>query len=278
MLASQQPQQFELRDVGVLEFIHQDVAAAIAELLEQLAVGSQELNRLEQLRAEGQQVALAQQGVAGPIDTGNFLLPREFFFAQALFVGLEPRFLALVSLCELVGVALVILRSDQLILTARKELHEVAQELAGLGQAAIAVELEQWQIPAEQDPVVNVVEDLQAGVARQQHRVQAKRMKRGEPDLFAALTYLPHHAVLHLCRGLVRKRQPEDLFAGKLRVGLEQPADTLGDHAGLARACPSHYQQRPFAVPYRRALLRIQQIGRVFQARQFCDLFHVSSS
>ncbi len=71
-IAGQQPKQFKLRDVGVLKFVHQDVAIARAKLFQERLVVLKPHDRVHDLRAERQQLAFAEQQIACPISSGNF--------------------------------------------------------------------------------------------------------------------------------------------------------------------------------------------------------------
>ena len=83
-------------------------------------------------------------------------------------------------------------------------------------------------------------------------------MERAEPHAFGAFADRFHHAALHLARGFVGERQSQNVFAGQLRIRLQQIANPLDDHARLARARARDHQQRPVAMLHRRALTRIQ--------------------
>src|ERR1019366_9665829 len=66
-LAAELPEQFELRDIGVLEFIDQDVAVTCAQRFPQCGVFAQAHDGVHNLRSEREQFAVAKQQVAGAI-------------------------------------------------------------------------------------------------------------------------------------------------------------------------------------------------------------------
>ena len=106
--------------------------------------------------------------------------------------------------------------------------------------------------------IIDLVERLDVGIGPLQNLFQAEFVERAEPHALGALAHGLHHAALHLSRGLIRERQPENVFAGEFGIGFEQAADALGDHARLPRPRARNHQQRPFAVLHRRPLLRVQ--------------------
>ena len=116
MAAGQPPQQLDLRDIGVLEFVHEDVAEALAKLRGELRIGVQGMHGVEQLHAKGQQVAVAQQPVARAIGPRDLALLRDYGFAHATFVLGQHRPLVFVSAFERGDIALVVVGRDQLVL------------------------------------------------------------------------------------------------------------------------------------------------------------------
>jgi len=64
-------------------------------------------------------------------------------------------------------------------------------------------------------------------------------------------------ALAHLLSGLVGERDGQDL-AGPRALGVDQPGDPVGQHAGLARARAREDQQRPARVRDGLALGRVQ--------------------
>ena len=65
---------------------------------------------------------------------------------------------------KLFRITVIVAAGDQFILTAREKLDEVAQELARLGDAAKAVELQAIQVAPQQNPVVHFVQHQVVGV------------------------------------------------------------------------------------------------------------------
>ena len=104
----------------------------------------------------------------------------------------------------------------------------------------------------------------------------AKRMKRRQRHVFRALPDGLHHARLHLPRGLARERQPQYVFAGKIRMRDEQVADSFRDDARLPRPGARDHQQWPFAVldrpPLRLIQLRIR-LGGTSRLKKSCHVF-----
>ena len=212
-------------------------------------------HRLHQLRAERDQVPLAQQPFAHAVRARHFLLPPEFFFLLFLRIGLELLLPFLVALPQLVDVFLVIVAAHQLVLAARKKSHEVAQKFAGVSQPLELVQLELGDMPPQQDPVVHVLDRLQIRIRDGENFLQAEFVERAQPHALRPLAHGSSHAVQHLARGFIRERQPQNVFARELRIGLKQIANPFGNHACLAGPGPGDHEQRPLAVLHSRALL-----------------------
>ena len=111
MASGQQPEQFELRDVGILKFVDENVAVLLPHLLEQGLIAAQQFHRLQNLRAKRVQVALAQQALAHAVDAREFFLPGDFLFGDLQRVGLERGFARVVLSAQVFDVALVIVRA-----------------------------------------------------------------------------------------------------------------------------------------------------------------------
>src|SRR5271163_3970884 len=73
-------------------------------------------------------------------------------------------------------------------------------------------------------------------------------VKRRERDIFAAFAGSAHDASFHFTGGPVRKRQSENIFAGKRLVSLKQMANALRNNASLTRARARNDEQWPIAV------------------------------
>src|SRR5208283_5808017 len=85
-LRGEQVQQFELRNVSVLKFVHENVFVALLELAPPLRVVLQELHCLRDQAVQGHGAFFPQDLFACPVGAGNFLLQRHLF--SPLFVGI----------------------------------------------------------------------------------------------------------------------------------------------------------------------------------------------
>ena len=92
--------------------------------------------------------------------------------------------------------------------------------MAGLGEAAVLFEFESLHISAQQNPMIDIVEH-QAFRCSLFQKAFAERVKSRQRHIFPAIAGGSHHASLHLAGGLVRKRQPENIFARKRIVRLQ---------------------------------------------------------
>ncbi len=178
------------------------------------------------------------------------------------------------------GIFLIIVGGDQFVLAAGEKLHEVAQKLPGFRQAAEMFELQQGQVAAQQNPVVDLVDGLQFRIDFLQQGV-AERVKRAERDRlgafdfrFAAIARRRDHAMLHFRRGLVGKRQPQDFLARQTGLRIEQVANAFGDDARFSRARAGHHHQWALAVIHGGALFRIELNSRRWFAGMFEQVGH----
>src|SRR3984957_18611997 len=187
-VAGQQPKQFELGNIGVLKFVHQNVAVFILNLLAQRVVASQQMCGVHQLCAESEQVPLAEKLIADAIDAGEFFLPGDFLFGGLQGIRFEGFFLLLVRGAEGLHVFLIIIGSDQFILAAREKGDEVADEFAGILQAAKKFQVKFADITAQQNFVVDIFERLHIGIGCAQDLIQTKLGKGAEPNAFGALS------------------------------------------------------------------------------------------
>ena len=78
-------QKLQLRDVGVLKFIDEDVFVTLAELAQTLGIVFQERDGVGDGAVDGKGALVAKDFFAGAIRARNFLLQRDVF--GALFVG-----------------------------------------------------------------------------------------------------------------------------------------------------------------------------------------------
>ncbi len=184
----------------------------------------------------------------------------EGVFIQQLALGFELR-------RQAVHKSLVIRARHQFILAARKKLDEVAQELSGFREPPVLVQLQPRHVPAQQDPVVHLLQRPAVWFHLLQQRF-AEGMKRRQRHRFPALARGLHHARFHLPGGFLRECQPEDIFAGeafKAFIRLQQVPDTLGNDARLSSPRAGNHEQRTFAVRDRAPLRVIQLQPAIFQ-------------
>jgi hypothetical protein len=145
-------------------------------------------------------------------------------------------------------------------------LHEIADEFAGILQPAKMLQFEFADIPPQQDLVVDIVEGLHLGIRDAQNLFETKRMEGAEPHACGAFADSVHHAVLHLVRGLVGKRQAENIFARQVGICFEQSSDALDDDPRLAGTGAGHDEKGALAVVHGGLLRAIQfpRRGRIF--------------
>ena len=95
-------------------------------------------------------------------------------FALPVAAKPESQEICFIPRGETVGVLLIGLAGNQLVLAARKELHEIVEELAGFREAAVTIELQAGKITAQENPVIDFVEHAALRVS-----VFEKRLAKG---------------------------------------------------------------------------------------------------
>src|SRR5712672_2439204 len=211
-IIDQQLQQAELGDVGVLKFVNENVTKAILQRGAEGGVALQQTDCSGDQSSEGRALLFAQQLFAGAIGASNLLFAGDGFFAFRERVGVQFGAFVLKLRGELVDVSLIIVRRDQLILATREKLHEIVQELPGLGQAAVTIELQPRKIAAQQNPMVELVQHAALWVGIFQEPI-AEGVKCFQRDIFRALADRVHDARFHLSGGFVGEGQTQNALA-----------------------------------------------------------------
>ena len=244
MCLRQQPQPQVLRDVGVLVFVHEDIAEALLPLRQHVRV------RLEDHHAMQQQVA--------EIDGVQFQKP-------PLVLRVKRRALAVIGVRFAFGHA----RGRQ-----RAVLPVVDQPgQHPRGPALVVDVLGRDQLLQKPDLVVGV-QDREAGFQMQRavahefrmaaQDLDADRMEGAEPGHpFDRFAHQAGHPLLHFARGLVGEGHGQDA-AGRGTALHQQMRDSRGQRTGLAGARARQQQHGAVQRFHRQPLRRVQpvQIGR----------------
>src|SRR5712672_1919084 len=211
-IIDQQLEQAQLCDVSVLKFVNENVTKAILQRGAEGGVGLQQTDCSGDQSSEGRALLFPQQLFAGAVGAINLLFAGDGFFAFRERVGVQFGAFVLKLRGELVDVSLIIVRRDQLILATREKLHEIVQELPGLGQAAVTIELQPRKIAAQQNPMIELVQHaaLRAGIFQEP---VAEGVKRFQGDVFGALADRFYDARLHLSGGFVGEGQTQNALA-----------------------------------------------------------------
>src|SRR6266403_1638874 len=217
-IIDQKLQQAELGDVGVLKFVNENVTKAILQRGTKSRVALQQTDCSGDQSSEGRALLFAQQIFAGTVGTSNLLFAGHGFFAFRERVGVQLGTLFLKLCGELVDVSLIIITGDQFILAAREKLHEIVQELPGLGQTTVAIELQPRNIAAQQNPMIELVQHAALWVGIFQEPI-AESVKCFQRDVFRALDDRFHDARLHLPGGFVGEGQAQNALAWQVRIG-----------------------------------------------------------
>ncbi len=228
VLGGQRLHELVLRDVGVLELVHQHVIEAAAPVREALGMLREQRQRVQQQVVEVHRIGLLQRGRQRAIDLGRDLGER------AVGVGGET-----------VG-------RHHPVLGARDERMHRARRI-DLGR--MAARLEQT---LDQRLRVVLVVDRVVGPEAEQRRLAAQQpgvegMERPDPQARGFGAKQRGDAAAHLARRLVRERDREDALGPHAAV-FDQMGDPRGEHARLARARAREHEQRAARMLHRRAL------------------------
>ncbi len=246
-ISGEQAEQFELGDVGVLEFVYEDVAEAFLKAAETIGIALEEGDGLRDEAVDSDSAFFAEDFFAGAVGAGDLALQSDMLGALVAGVFVEMGAIGFEFGGEGLGKLVIIVAGDELVLAAREKLDEVAEKLAGLGKASIFFEFKAAQIAAQQNPVVDVFEGQAVGIDFLEQSF-AERVKGGEDDIFAAFADGFHDAGLHFSGGFLGEGQAKDVFPKQGRVGFQKVANAFGDDASFAGASAGNDQQRAGAV------------------------------
>src|SRR6266481_2503547 len=217
-IIDQQLQQAQLGDVGVLKFVNENVTKAILQRGAEGGVALQQTDCSGDQSSEGRALLFAQQLFAGTVGASNLLFAGHGFFALRERIGVELGALGLKLCGELVDVSLIIITGNQFILATREKLHEIVQELPGLGQTTVAIELQPRKIAPQQNPMIELVQHAALRVGIFQEPI-AESVKCFQCDIFRALADRFHDARFHLSGGFVGEGQAQNALAWQVRIG-----------------------------------------------------------
>jgi hypothetical protein len=215
--ADQQLDHQVLAGVGVLVFVHQQVADAVLPLLQHFRVLLEELDRLQDQIVEVHRVVRLERALVVGVDDGGGLL----LGIAGVFQGLG--------------------RQDQVILPG-------ADHVLDLVDAVVARILLLHDVH-HQRLDVGLVENREAGLVAQlavllADDVQAQVVKGGDRQAAAlAGAQQGADALLHLAGGLVGEGHGDDVLGADAAI-LDQMGDLAGDHAGLAGTGAGEHQER----------------------------------
>src|SRR6516164_7838536 len=145
-VAGQEMQQFELGDVGVLKFVHENVLEALLEVSPTFHIVLQKRHSLGDEAVDGHAALFAQDLFVGAVGTGDFLLQGDVLSALLRGVSVECTFLGFELGRKSVSEGLVFLARDQFILATGEKSNEVTEELSGLGEATVFLEPERARL------------------------------------------------------------------------------------------------------------------------------------
>ena len=234
----QQPQPQVLRDVGVLVFVHEDIAEPPLVLFQHIRMGLEDRDHVQQQIAKVAGVQIEQPPLVGRIELHPLVIegPR---------IGQRH-----------------LVRREGLVLPAVDDPRQHPRRPAFLVD------------PLGHDQLLHQP-DLVVGVQNREVRLQPHQLRMTAQELHAdrvegaeprhplhRLAHQPAHAVLHLARGLVGEGHGQDLVRTG-RPGHQQMRDPRGQGPGLARARPRQHQHRTVERQHRLPLRRVQplQIG-----------------
>ncbi len=215
--ADQHLHQQVLAGVGVLVFVHQQVAHAVLPAFEHIGVLLEQLDRQQDQVVEVHRVERLERALVVGVDDGGGLLAR----VARLFQGLGRK-----DQVVLPGTDHVLDLVDAVVAGVFL-LHDVRQQCLDVG---LIEDREAWLVA---QPVMLLADDVQAQVVKGAYR-QATAFPRAQQG---------GDPLLHLARGLVGEGHRDDVLGTDAAV-LDQVGNLACDHAGLAGACTGEHQKR----------------------------------
>jgi hypothetical protein len=151
---------------------------------------------------------------------------------------------------------------DVLVLAAAEQRRQCRQELGGVAERPVLVEVELVEVLAEEDDDFGATQDPDVRRQSELEREFAdepvpERVERRDLRVRIAVRHELVHPHRHLVRRLVREGQGEDL-RGAGAPGGDQPGDPPGDHLGLAGSRSRDHEQRTLTVGHGSQLVRVQ--------------------
>ncbi len=229
-LAGQHFQQAVLRVVGVLVFVHQQVAQALAPGIAAFGIGFEDAQRQPDQVVEIDRVERGQALLVHVVDGRRFQLARAARRGER-FLRRKPAVL---------GAAEQVADAEQHVV-----LRALRREL--LDDAGAVVRVQHGETPAQAGARVFDLQEFQAQCVEGADRERGRVLRADQLG----------HAFAHLLRRLVGEGDRGDL-RGCQSAALDQVRDLLRDHAGLAGTGAGEYQQRAVAVFDGGQLLRIE--------------------
>ena len=214
--------------------------------------------------AERVEILFAEDFFADFVGAGDFFLEGDVFDAFGEGVVIDEFAVDQEVGFEFVGEGLEIVAGDEFVLAAREKFEEVAEELAGLGEAAEFFEFEARHVAAEEDPVVDIFENGVLGAVFAENFF-AESVEGEDLDVAAAFAAGFDDAGLHFAGGFFCIGEGEDILPAKRRVGVEEMADALGDDAGFAGAGAGDDEEGAVAVGDGAALGVVELEGAGFE-------------
>lgn len=235
--AREQANQFFLRSVGVLKFVHLNVAEALGPVRADLRIFAEEFYGAKEQIVEVERRGFSEDGFVFAIDGGGAFLE--------CVEGLGGHFLV----------------RDIAVLCVADALAKGAWSEFLFGELQI--------LESEFDDAVLVVVIVDGKIARQAgvrsfaaQEARAKGVKSGDPNVggvAAAGANKVGNALAHLVGGFVGESDGEDIAAGDALF--DEVRDAIGDDARFAGAGPREDEHRAFGGEYGFALLRIESVG-----------------
>ncbi len=268
--AGQEPDEFELGVIRVLELVHQDVPEPSPLHLQDRRMLAQQAQGERDLVAEVEPIRRAHEPLIGGVGRRQLALQsgllgkRRVLGVRGSRLGTRGRSL------EEAG------RRDVLVPGPAEEGRQRTKEARRVPQRAVAVQRHLEEVLAQEDHLLGAREDRGAvrepGLERMLPQDPVAECVEGADDrVGVAVGNQPVHAVLHLRGGLLGERQGQNL--GWPRALLrDEPGDAAGQHRRLAGSGPGDDQQRPIAMGDRLALAgcEICEQGRLHAKVRAC--------
>ncbi len=230
----QQLHQAQLREVGVLELVHHQVADPLPPALEHLLVALEQAHGPVDGVVEVEHPGLHELFLVGGVDGPDLDVD---VAAEAMLAD------------HVAGDSVIVLGSGHLLLGPLQQLEQVGDDVPRPGQAIELLRPRRLENAHHALPFLDLRRDPEGPrdgqpVALLLEEAQREGVEGADEELLVAGLAKAGDPLLHLSRGLLGEREDEDVL-GVDPIEAEQVEVAVGDHPGLSGAWPGEHHQLP---------------------------------